>query len=547
MCHNPRLGHLRWPTLEALSGLFFLNRLAEGDGMQGAWDRTVTLRVGYSWTEILGHDPYLLSVLDHEMRYPTQVASARDAGVDLCDAEGAPITWDGWIRLLRIRKTSPASFPTGLLDIAQRLIRKYGYPLITEDQRVRPEPGVPEPPCFTLRPYQADAVRAAVRMGHGVIVAPPRAGKTRLAMELHRQLALPTAWIVPTDRIAKQTLAVAEEAFGKHYATHLVGGREADQAAAAKLHFVVATAATAVGLGEAFWSSRKVLIIDEFHHSSAKSYRDIAMVKCAHIFHRYGMTGTHYRSGDDAMAMHAILSNVIYEISSADLRDKGHLVPTDVLFVPVTSPKLRVPGSDKTFISGHGKHGIHQHDHRNDLVAHAAALLAKRGKKVLVLVGTKAQGYRILDFLRPLLGEKVRGAEFEKAEFVSTDMHRHRLDRILDSYVSLPDEIQILLGTSLVGEGVDLPTADALVYARGESAKVGLMQSAYRVCTAVEGKERAVVVDFADRHHRKLMQHSLERLKVYHEESLFHPRVLDGMADFVRYLDGEGEILSGAR
>ena len=47
----------------------------------------------------------------------------------------------------------------------------------------------------------------------------------------------------------------------------------------------------------------------------------------------------------------------------------------------------------------------------------------------------------------------------------------------------------------MIGEGVDLPSADALVWARGEKAAVSLIQGYYRVCTKYEGKRYAIVVD----------------------------------------------------
>ena len=90
----------------------------------------------------------------------------------------------------------------------------------------------------------------------------------------------------------------------------------------------------------------------------------------------------------------------------------------------------------------------------------------------------------------------------------------------------------MLIGTSLLGEGVDLPAADALVYARGESAEVSLIQNAYRVGTAVTGKGSAIIVDFADRHHRKLMLHSHERMNTYLDEPTFSVEVLQSSQQF---------------
>ena len=105
-------------------------------------------------------------------------------------------------------------------------------------------------------------------------------------------------------------------------------------------------------------------------------------------------------------------------------------------------------------------------------------------------------------------------------------MVRPKQRRIIEAFLG-SDEVRVLIGTSLLGEGVDLPEADALVYARGEKAKVSLAQSAYRVNTKCEGKRDAVIVDFADRHNAKLLRHSLERIEIYHREPTFSVEVID--------------------
>jgi len=90
---------------------------------------------------------------------------------------------------------------------------------------------------------------------------------------------------------------------------------------------------------------------------------------------------------------------------------------------------------------------------------------------------------------------------------------------------------------------VELPSADALVYARGEKAEVTLTQNAYRVCTATPGKKQAIIVDFADRHNKKLMNHSLERLGIYYAEPTFSVDVLQHPNEFGGWLQGVGDAL----
>lgn len=472
-------------------------------------------------TELHGVDELFLTVLDRELRYPSHLAQYQSGGMVVPFDNG----WDGWVRMLHRRKKSASWIATGLVPYVEHVARRFGFELTLDDRRKRPDEGFPELVRIPLRDYQQEAVKRALDLGRGVLDMPPRSGKTRTMCEIIRQVALPTVWLAPTDRIVKQTVETLTGFFGKGFAEQLVGSENYSKVL--RVPVLVCTAALAWRLPAEFYASRQCIAVDEFHHAASTSYHKV-MAMCDHIYYRFGMTGTFFRSGQDVMALHALLSTTIYKVSSEDLLRRGYLVPTYVAFVPVITPRLR--GIPKAFNTGHGKLGIHEHPGRNQLVSQCALTLLKAGRRVLILVGTKKQGRAIqdilLNFVRGNTGPGSR--EFKPVEFVSTDIIRSKQGRILQSFEN-GEEVKILIGTSILGEGVDMPCTDALVYARGEHAEVGLTQSMYRVATAVEGKRQALIVDFADRHNKYLMGHSEERLRVYFEEPTFHVSVLDNV------------------
>ncbi len=489
----------------------------------------ITLTIDNNNTQLYGADQGLLQILDNQLKYPTDLGQQLADGIqNPMDREG----WDGWVRLLKQPMRNLPHFPTGLLNYVLYTLGQYHYQFQINDVRLKPEGMMPELIDIPLRDYQKQAVNKAVREGRGVLDMPPRSGKTRTGLEIQRDLALKTIWIAPTDRIVRQTQKVFEDFFGKYYAVYLAGSSGQDEAQSAMV--VVCTAATAMRLSPQFYSSRECIFIDEFHHAAAKSYKNI-LERCGHIYYRYGMTGTFFRSGEDTLAMHAVLSNVIYKVTSQQLLELGFLVPTYVAFVPVLDSRLRGLPSN-AFHLGHGKMGIHENVWRNQAVAQCAMWLNRTGRKVLILVGTKKQGYLIRDILRAFMPKSPESTEFQTIEFVSTDVSRPVQTRILESFEQ-DQEVKVLIGTSLLGEGVDLPTTDALVYARGEKAEVTLTQSMYRVCTAVPGKDHAIVVDFADRHNKKLIEHSRERLQVYYNEPTFHVDVFQTLENFGTWLN----------
>jgi superfamily II DNA or RNA helicase len=520
----------------------------------------LTLEVHNTWISILNPHPYGLDLIDHETRYPTETALALARGFrapdqhpcsacqatglvngtfcEGCRGTGLTSGWDGWIRLLHRTKTKPPYFPAGLLYRATNVLQANQVPFTVVDRRERPVEGFPEAADLQLRDYQVAAADLALKQGRGVLDMPPRSGKTRTMAEIVRRLGLKTIWMAPTDRIVQQTHEFLDGAVGPHYCHRQTG--VAGWEVAANHNVVVCTASTAAMLPAEFYRSREVLVVDEIHHASAKSYGEIAKM-CDHVYYRFGMTGTFFRSGPDLLALHGFLSDVIYRITSVELERRGHLVPTKVVFLPVLSGPLKGVPRSSTYQQGIGKLGIQEHEYRQQLAANCAAYLDKSGRRVLCLVATKRQGRDLAERIGPLIKKAPTGAQFKAVEFVSTDTERSTLNKILDSFIN-HQEVRVLIGTSLLGEGVDLPGADALVYARGEKAEVSLTQNAYRVCTAAEGKGAAVIVDFADRHHPKLLAHSQERLAVYYDEPIFSCEVLADPADFPGWAQRAGLI-----
>lgn len=474
--------------------------------------------------DVLEADEYELRVIDTACSFITTE--------NMWIAEAAAGNWDGFTRFLRRPKTRDPWIPAGLLVTAMKALEVCGIGFSLEDCRKREHSSEPFEATtpIDLRDYQKEAVELAVKQGAGVIVAPPRSGKTRILMEIHRRIGMRALWVAPTNAIVTQTLAVANQFFPEGHA--LVADAEGSKRAALA-PLAICTAAKAITLKPDFLQARKVLILDEMHHfTKTGTWGRVLQKRTPHIYWRLGATGTFFRSGGDDLALYAVLANEIFSISTTDLEKRGHLVKTRFFFLPVLEVYKKYKGMGIDML----RNAIWEHELRNQMIAWASTVLAVRGRTVLILVGTKAQGYKVLELLKGMLPKAPMGAEFQTVEFVSTDRPRHIIQKIFKSFTS-SQEVKILVGTSLVGEGVDLPVADALVYGRGGKAEVTLVQSWFRVCTAIPGKKDAIVVDFGDRHHSKCAIHADERLRVAASEPIFNVEVLNHPTEFAMRLD----------
>jgi superfamily II DNA or RNA helicase len=476
----------------------------------------------------------VLDLIDARTCYLHNEGTGHAPKYNVVDREKA---WDGWIRFLHRPKTIPPWLPSGLRDVAMWTLHEAQVPFEVRDLRAPLEP-YPEfaeryPKPIPLRDYQEAAVEALTASPDGVAEMPPRAGKTRTAFEMVRRLGLPTVWVAPSTSIVDQTVKAARAFFEDYDAVQVTSGNQTEVTNAL---LTVTTAAGCFTLKDPFWKSRHVLVCDEAHHYLAqKGWGSHLNDKCSHISHRKGLSGTFFRSSGDDMAMHAFLSRVLFRVDSKFLEERGHLVPCYSTFVRISGPKVRVPkkAGVRGFFgpAGHGTLGIVKHDFRNDAVASIAKHLSNSGRTVLVLVGAKKQGYAIAERLAPMFPSKAPNQTVSPVEFVSTDRPKHHIREVLDSFRE-HGNVRVLIGTSMVGEGTDLPPADALVYAAGGKAAVTLTQAWYRVLTQTGTKKYAVVVDFADCHHRKLKEHSQQRWHTMSTDPIFRMSYCDDLHQF---------------
>ena len=79
------------------------------------------------------------------------------------------------------------------------------------------------------------------------------------------------------------------------------------------------------------------------------------------------------------------------------------------------------------------------------------------------------------------------------------------------------DNLNCLIGTSVIGEGVDLPSAEVLIMAGGGKARSQIIQNIGRVLRIKPGKKEAIIFDFDDQDGGYLQDHSEARQEIYAE------------------------------
>ena len=93
-------------------------------------------------------------------------------------------------------------------------------------------------------------------------------------------------------------------------------------------------------------------------------------------------------------------------------------------------------------------------------------------------------------------------------------------------------KIKCLIST-LLKEGVSIPSIDVLIYAAGGKSKISTIQTIGRALRIKEDGRDAIVIDVYDAVEAYLMEHSRERIKTYDKfyGKLFKPKYIRNVGE----------------
>lgn len=383
-------------------------------------------------------------------------------------------------------------FPTGLLYLVEGFLRGRTYE--STDLRRRPAPAEE---VFTLslpfQPYQeqieaADACKAA---GRGIVCAPTGLGKSVIISLIVERMQVPTLIVVPSLELKRQLTASLKAAFGEV----MVGG----------YGFPVA-----VENVDALSTDKPVpydcVIIDEFHHSAAATYRKLNLKAWKDVYHRFGLTATPFRANEsERLLLESLLSQVIYRIEYKTAVEKGYIVPLEVYYFEL--PIQEMKGNEDSWAAVYSELVVNN-AYRNALIAFLMEGLAH--VPTLTLVKEIKHGEEL---------SRLTGVPFANGQDGNTRM------RVLELNLG---EINRLIGTTgVIGEGVDTKRVEWGILAAGGKSKTAFMQQLGRMFRVSPGKESGKAILFRDRSHKWLDAHFKAQVKILKEEYGIKPVKLE--------------------
>lgn len=395
----------------------------------------------------------------------------------------------GWRNPKRHLLGLRGDFPTGLLYLVENYLNGRTYQ--SRDLRKAPQltfKGLRQASLgVTPYPEQEEAARAAVGHHRGVICAPTGVGKSLIVALLIKELGVKTLVVVPTLELKRQLT----ESLSKIFGSDNVGS----------LGSLVAVENVAALDPKVKLKDYDMVVIDEFHHSGAKTYRKLNQKAWTGVYYRIGLTATPFRSKDEErLLLESVLSEVIYDIDYQTAVKKGYIVPMEAYYYDL--PLKEVEGNPTAWASVYSEL-IVSHEDRNKHIAELLEHLGRQGRSTLCLVKEIQHGRNIIEETAWKNFPFANGQDSEAQGFIK-QFNQGRC--------------KILLGTTgVLGEGVDTKPCEYVVIAGLGKSKNQFMQQVGRGFRTYPGKTSCKVIIFRDASHKWPLEHFKAQCKYLKE------------------------------
>jgi superfamily II DNA or RNA helicase len=234
-------------------------------------------------------------------------------------------------------------------------------------------------------------------------------------------------------------------------------------------------------------------------NSGSTSYTEL-LEGISHVYYRYGFSGSFLRNDSKTLDMWGILSNVLYEYPAKKAIADGYITPVEFRMISMEGIPKRV---------------YHKEYEENYCGSTAILLEIKRilskirkGKQVLILVKQKSKSG---DIIHKFL--KKNGIE---NSYISGDDKKEKISDTIKRFNE--KKINILVGSKVIGEGIDINSTEELILATGGKSEIEIIQAVGRAVRLSEGKDKAIVYDFDFEDTKFLTKHTQERIRIYKEQ-----------------------------
>lgn len=448
--------------------------------------------------------------------------------------------WDG-----KTRVYSPGThkMPIGMLAETVRFCKESGYSVSMEgfdelfdnsidtwfDEQIKENMVNAPYPC---RDYQLDAIKKALTAKKGILLSCTSSGKSLMIFNIIKTLLskkkTQTMLIVPNVTLVEQ-MYTDFKSYGWNNIevdVQLLYGEITSKSKSKKPNVymidytkpvLITTWQSVMKKDREFFQRYEAVIVDECHQSKADVLKKILM-QCDNAEYKIGTTGTLPTAPADNLLIKSVLGEVIFELRSKDLIDRGLLTKITIANILVKYP-IEFVKTHKNLAYPDEVRYVEEYPDRNkalDLILeHTPA-----SHNILLLVNHNEHLKAIQDYLSASWSDR-------KVSIINGSVSAKKREEIRTGLEE--EDGTILLATfGTMSTGVNIPKLHEVILYSNSKSKIKVLQSIGRGLRKHNSKSHVILYDIIDdlsyttpRGNLKtnyLMDHWEERKKYYIEQ-----------------------------
>jgi superfamily II DNA or RNA helicase len=346
---------------------------------------------------------------------------------------------------------------------------------------------------FQLRPYQLQAVKAAIDIGSGFIIAGTGAGKTSITAALSNYYSshgFRTITIVPSGDLVTQT-ADWYKSLGLD--TGIYSGEEKDID-----HLNVVATWQALQYNAEILSEFQCLIWDEAHGVKASVGQKLINENGKHIAFRFGVTGTFPKPEVEQMALKSSIGQILITIPAKWLMDNGYLAKVDIQPIELNETYV-----DEEFVDYDAEKAfISKSPARMEMIADIIISNCAKHGNTLVLVNSISFGEQ--------LASLIKGAVFLYGKSPK-DLRKEHYDMFEHN-----DDLIVIASSGIASTGISIDRIFCLIMVDPGKSFIKAIQSIGRGLRLGHDKTKLAAIDISSKL-KWAKKHAKERIKHYKE------------------------------
>ncbi len=457
-------------------------------------------------------------------------------------AEGREPSWDGsktCVNIFYSQGNAGLRAPTGLLSYVWELLKENNIPFkIINEREIPPKSYGYSLQGLTLRDYQLDAQENSINKTRGVLKIACGGGKTEIAVSMTEKIkTFPVIFYVTSKDLLRQT----KERFEKYFLYNGIPIKESSvkigiigdgQCDIQDITICTVQSAERALTGKItknefddyhpddktifseqqkknicdLIKSAKVIIVDECHHVSAETIQTI-LNNSFSAYYRYGLSASPWRDDGLDILIEACFGRRTCDITASYLIQKGFLLRPNITY----NHFRQQLGATANYQAHYTKY-IVENEKRNKFIAERARFHLDLNRPTIILVKWTKHATILKNLIE---GSEVLTSSGEDKKSAT------KREKILNRMRSR--ELMCIIGTSLLDEGVDVPSITSEILAGGGKSSTRQLQRVgrpLRIDTNDPTKTEAYIEDFFD-HTRYLDHHSNLRKKILETEPEF--------------------------